>query len=175
MSKQNNDTEAETTSHELETLRNLIYGNQARAAEKRITHLERRVEAVYAELGETIRTKTGETGADSAAKLAKVRQELLERMDGQHADLGKRLDALAADMKNQINALQTKMEKLHAEQTERLLTLQADAQERDDDLRQELLTLTAWLDDQKTSRYTLGDLLVQLGDQLRQKKEEGNG
>lgn len=172
MSKQDNDTQPDPPSHELETLRNLIYGNQARAAEKRITNLERRVETVYAELGETIRSKTGEAGTHAAEQLAQVRRELLDRMDGQHADLVKRLDALAADMKSQLNALQAKMEKLHAEQTERLLTLQADAQERDDDLRQELLTLTAWLDDQKSSRYTLGDLLVQLGDQLRQKKEE---
>lgn len=162
--------------HELETLRNLIYGNQAKAADKRVNNLERRVESIYKELGDSIRTKTQSVAGSSGEKLAQVRQELLSRGDAQTVDLSQRLDTLAADFANQIKTLEetidAQIKHLHAEMTERLLTAQEDSQERDDALRSELLSLTAWMDDQKASRYSLGDMLVELGEQLRMKRED---
>lgn len=164
--------------HELETLRNLIYGNQARASEKRVGNLERRVEAIYGELGETIRAKTQAVAGTANEQVAQLRQDLLVRGDAQTADLNKRLDAITADFTNRLQSLEetllARINRLQAETTERLLTLQEDSQARDDGLRQELLTLTAWLDDQKTSRYALGDLLIGLGEQLRVKHEDAS-
>ncbi|MEM7111759.1 MAG: hypothetical protein AAF614_04955 [Chloroflexota bacterium] len=168
--------ESSGNTHELETLRNLIYGNQAKAAEKRVINLERRVETIYKELGDSIRSKTQAVAGSSGEKLSQVRQELLTRGDTQTTDLNQRLDALAANFSSQIKTLEenidAQIKRLHAETTERLLTLQEDTQARDDAIRTELLTLTAWMDDQKASRYSLGDMLVELGEQLRIKRDD---
>lgn len=51
---------------------------------------------------------------------------------------------------------------------ERTRTLQTEARQRDDGLRQELLSIAASLENKKTSRQDLGQMLMELGLRLRQ-------
>ncbi|HRO91568.1 MAG TPA: hypothetical protein PLC06_13810, partial [Promineifilum sp.] len=53
------------------------------------------------------------------------------------------------------------------EANERFRTLEEDARRRDDDLRAELLTVSAWLEDKKTSRHDLGQMLEEIGLKLQ--------
>ncbi len=65
--------------------------------------------------------------------------------------------------------LTEQMQKLNAEQKERSRAVQTEGRQQNDDLRQELLTLTAWLDDKKTSRQDLGLLLAEVAQRLQEK------
>ncbi len=87
------------------------------------------------------------------AALDALRQELVEQIQGTKSELSDRVDRLGADQSN------------------RLLAFQNEARQRDEDLRQELLTLSAWLDDKKTSRHDLGQMLVAMGQNLQGRGE----
>lgn len=87
------------------------------------------------------------------AALDALRQELVEQIQGTKSELSDRVDRLGADQSN------------------RLLAFQNEARQRDEDLRQELLTLSAWLDDKKTSRLDLGQMLVTMGQNLQGRGE----
>jgi len=63
------------------------------------------------------------------------------------------------------------LDKQSAEQTERTRTLQSEARQRDDSLRQELLSMAASLENKKTSRQDLGQMLMELGLRLRQEAD----
>jgi len=70
--------------------------------------------------------------------------------------LGDRIDKLSEDLPAQIRSLQT------------------ESRQRDDAQRQELLALASSLDDKKTSRYDLSQMLVELGQRLRNEKTDPN-
>jgi len=70
--------------------------------------------------------------------------------------LGDRIDKLSEDLSAQIRNLQT------------------ESRQRDDAQRQELLALASSLDDKKTSRYDLSQMLVELGQRLRNEKTDPN-
>jgi len=70
--------------------------------------------------------------------------------------LGNRIDKLSEDLPAQIRSLQT------------------ESRQRDDAQRQELLALASSLDDKKTSRYDLSQMLVELGQRLRNEKTDPN-
>lgn len=94
-----------------------------------------------------------EVQQELTAALDALRQELLEHIQMTKSELSDRIDRLDADQSN------------------RLLAFQNEARQRDEDLRQELLTLSAWLDDKKTSRHDLGQMLVEMGQNLQGRVE----
>jgi hypothetical protein len=128
-------------------------------------------------------------GADQGAQLRARQKELIERFDHQDAEqtvqlravqkeLSEGLDKLAADFLHQLRAAQKELsdqiEKQGVEQTERMRNLQAEARQRDDSLRQELLALTDSLENKKTSRQDLGQMLVEMGIRLRRESDSSS-
>ena len=78
---------------------------------------------------------------------------------------------MATDLLTQLRTTQKELgdriDRVNAEYSERVRTLQAETRQRDDSLRQELLTLASSLEDKKTSRHDLGQMLMELGQRLR--------
>lgn len=155
------------TSNDLEQLRAILYGNQARATEKRMTDLEARLETVRQELNDSITERVSSAAGSSASELAKTRQELSDQLARQQADSAaqnkaweERLDRLSTDLNKKLDHQINKLR-------QRLDDFRAETRQRNDDLRQEMLALGALLDNQKAGRAELGQLLVELGQQLQ--------
>jgi len=156
---------------ELEVLRDLIFGNQARDFAHRIADLDGRLEAVRRELkGEQ------DSRAQSVAKTASdqtiaLRKETGNRVDKEVQIIGERIEQMSSDLHELIEAttrtLESRLDRLQQEANERFRTLEEDARRRDDDLRAELLTVSAWLEDKKTSRHDLGQMLEEIGLKLQ--------
>ncbi len=108
------------------------------------------------------------TAADQTTAL---RKETVSRLDKEVQIIGERIDELATQLKEQMDTIQrtieTRLDRMQADSAERLRLLEEDARQRDDDLRAELLTVSAWLEDKKTSRETLGRMLEEMGQRLQ--------
>lgn len=138
------------TGNDLDQLRHILYGNQARATEQRLGDLEARLDSVHRELSADLDKQAASLSGSASAELTETRQSLSGQMDKMAADFSQRLD-------KQIKDLQ-----------KGLTDFRSEARQRDDDLRQEMLALGAMLDKKKTGRAELGELLVQLGRQLQE-------
>ena len=159
---------------ELEVLRDLIFGNQARDFTRRITDLDSRLETVRREL-----KNEQDTRAQSVAKTASdqniaLRKEANSRVDKEVQIIGERLDQLTTDfqelMESNRRALESRLDRVQEDNNERLRLLEEDARRRDDDLRSELLAISAWLEDKKASRHELGQMLEEIGQRLQVNK-----
>jgi uncharacterized phage infection (PIP) family protein YhgE len=121
-------------------------------------------------------------GTDQVSQLRAVQKDLAERLEKQnteqtaqtratHKELSDGLDRLQADFVRQLRAAQKELSdqiaKLSDEQAERMRSLQAETRQRDDTLRQELLAMAASIENKKTSRQDLGQMLVEMGLRLR--------
>jgi hypothetical protein len=121
-------------------------------------------------------------GSEQTAQLRSAQKDLAERLERQTSEqnaqlrtaqkeLSDRLDRLEADFVNQLRTarkeLDDQIEKMGVDQAERLRGAQTEARQRDDTLRQELLELAASLENKKTSRQDLGQMLIELGLRLR--------
>jgi DNA repair exonuclease SbcCD ATPase subunit len=121
-------------------------------------------------------------GTDQTTQLRAAQKELSDRLERQNNDQTAQLRALQKELSDGLEKLETdfvrqlraaqkelsdQIEKMGSEQAERLRNLQAEARQRDDGLRQELLNMTAALENKKTSRQDLGQMLVELGLRLR--------
>lgn len=156
---------------ELEVLRDLIFGNQARDFAHRIADLDGRLEAMRRELkGEQ------DSRAQSVAKTASdqtiaLRKETGSRVDKEVQIIGERIEQMSSDLHELIETttrtLESRLDRLQQEANERFRSLEEDARRRDDDLRAELLTVSAWLEDKKTSRHDLGQMLEEIGLKLQ--------
>lgn len=69
--------------------------------------------------------------------------------------------------------LEARLDRLQEDHNERVRLLEEEARRRDGDLRSELLTISAWLEDKKTSRHDLGQMLEEIGQRLRADSPEG--
>ncbi len=147
--------------------------------------LERVSGTAASQLAETraeFNRKLESQGSEQTSQLRAAQKDLAERFDRQSTDqtaqlraaqkeLSDRLDRLEADFVGQLRTtrkeLDDQIEKMGVDQSERLRGLQTEARQRDDSLRQELLDLAASLDNKKTSRQDLGQMLIELGLRLR--------
>lgn len=156
---------------ELEVLRDLIFGNQARDFSRRISDLDSRLDAVRRELKNEQETRSQAVAKTAADQTTALRKEAASRVDKEVQVLGERIEQLTADFQEQIESarrtLETRLDQLREDSAERLRLLEQEARQRDDDLRSELLTVSAWLEDKKTSRETLGRMLEEMGQRLQ--------
>lgn len=156
---------------ELEVLRDLIFGNQARDFSRRISDLDGRLEVVRRELKSEQESRAQTVAKTAADQTAALRKETTSRLDKEVQIIGERLDALAGQLQEQMASVQhtieARLDRMQADASERLRLLEEDARQRDDDLRAELLTVSAWLEDKKTSRETLGRMLEEMGQRLQ--------
>lgn len=150
MSKNKNTSEPKPeTGNDLDQLRNILYGNQARATEQRLDDLEVRLENINRELQNSLKDQAT-TLSDSTEKQFKAVEAKLTQTN---TNLNKRLDQQISELRKQLT------------------DFRVESRQRDADMRQEMLTLGAMLDKQKTGRSELGELLVELGQQLQQNAE----
>ena len=156
---------------ELEVLRDLIFGNQARDFSRRISDLDGRLEVVRRELKSEQESRAQTVAKTAADQTAALRKETTSRLDKEVQIIGERLDALAGQLQEQMASVQhtieARLDRMQADASERLRLIEEDARQRDDDLRAELLTISAWLEDKKTSRETLGRMLEEMGQRLQ--------
>lgn len=156
---------------ELEVLRDLIFGNQARDITKRITDLDTRLEAVRRELKGDLDTRGQAVARAASDQTTTLRKETSLRIDKEIQVLGERIEQLTTDLHELVDStrrtVEARLDRMEDEANERLRTIEEDARRRDDELRAELLTVSAWLEDKKTSRHDLGRMLEEMGRQLR--------
>ncbi|MDK0545403.1 hypothetical protein P6O83_15840, partial [Clostridium perfringens] len=92
-----------------------------------------------------------------------LRKETNSRVDKEIQIIGERIEQMSADMHELMettrHALEARLDRMQQDINERFRVLEEDARRRDDDLRSELLTVSAWLEDKKTSRHDLGQML----------------
>ncbi len=156
---------------ELEVLRDLIFGNQARDFTRRITDLESRLETVRRELKSEQDTRAQSLAKTATDQTVALRKETNSRVDKEFQIIAERLDQMSADLHELVettrHTLEARLDRMQEDMHERLRVLEEEARRRDDDLRSELLTISAWLEDKKTSRHDLGQMLEEVGLRLQ--------
>ena len=129
---------------ELERLRDILYGEQARATEDRLGSLENRLEKVRSELNALFR------------KEHKALQTSLEK---EINTLGKQLDEHEA-------AAAERLENARSELTNDFTNRLNDQAAQLRELRQQLVEISAALEESKVSRSDLGVMLVEMGQRI---------
>lgn len=156
---------------ELEVLRDLIFGNQARDFTRRLSDLDNRLETVRRELKGEQETRTQTVAKTAADQTLALRKEANNRIDKEVQVITERLEQLTVDLREHIDstrrAVETRLDRLQDDTVERLRLLEEETRQRDDDLRSEVLTLSAWLEDKKASRHDLGRMLEEIGQRLQ--------
>ena len=126
---------------------------------------------VRREFGEKLEKQS----TDQSSQLRAAQKELSERLDWQSTEQASQLSAVQRQLSDSIEKLATdfsrqlreshkelseRMDKASAEQAERMRTLQTETRQRDDALRQELVSMADSLDGKKASRQDLGQRSV---------------
>ena len=170
----------------LETLQDILFGNQAKATEERLDAIERQLAATRRELQDNFGKRLDALADKSASQLGAAQDELNQRLDKQDnkqvealkstkEELSASIKQLGEQLRDELpqnfRQLSEQLEASNTELSDRLLAAQEEARQRNGDLRQELLTLSAWLDDKKASRHDLGQMLADVGQQLQQESK----
>ncbi len=156
---------------ELEVLRDLIFGNQARDFTQRLSDIDDRLEAIRRELKSEQDLFTQSLTKSSVDQGTTLRKETHGRIDKEVQMLSERIEQLTADMSRQFEEarrmFEAKLDRLQTESGDRIRQLEEKTRQRDDDLRSEMLAASAWLEDKKTSRHDLGQMLEEIGLKLQ--------
>lgn len=159
------------TAGELEVLRDLIFGNQARDFSRRISDLDGRLEVVRRELKSELDSRAQAVAKTASDQTIALRKEANSRIDKEVNVIGERIEQLSADLNQLIESsrqtIEARLDRMQEDANERLRILEEEARRRDDDLRSELLAISAWLEDKKTSRHDLGQMLEEIGQRLQ--------
>lgn len=160
---------------ELEVLRDLIFGNQARDFTRRLSDLDSRLETIRRELKTEQETRSQSVAKNASDQTLALRKEANSRIDKEVQVIGERIEQMTTDLHDLVEqnrrAVESRLDRMQEEATERLRLLEEEARRRDDDLRAELLTISAWLDDKKTSRHDLGRMLEEIAQRLQASAE----
>lgn len=168
---------------DLAQLRDILFGNQARATEDRLNDLENRLHSVSNDLNSQIDSGLESTAQTAAKALAKARQALSQQIEDQQKEsynkfnqTHEKIDQLATDfaqqLKNAQQELQKNINQQVADLNRKLLDFQSEARRSDDNLRLEMLTLGSLLENQKAGRAELAAMFIQMANQLQE--ENGN-
>ncbi|MCA9970483.1 MAG: hypothetical protein KC425_09725 [Anaerolineales bacterium] len=84
---------AEPTQAELERLRDILFGSQARSTDRRMTGLETTVAALRQELTQLVEQKVGALANNATSQVSTTNRELGDRLVQQAADQNSRLRA----------------------------------------------------------------------------------
>ena len=148
---------AEPNGTELDRLREILYGSQSRATDKRLIDLETRLETYRRELTEALHEKINLTGEAAGSQLATARKELSDRLERQTTDQ-------AAQLRNAQQNLSGRIEEQSANQTAQLRAAQKELTDRLDrqsaDQAAQLRTVQRELSDRIENVYA--DVLAQL-------------
>lgn len=186
--KENTEVATPIEGSDLDQLRGILFGNQSRAIEERLDQLEMQLESLrqsgrdelrkessgLKQADEQIRSSLSQMIEEDAQALADTRKELKAFQRSVAEDLVKMKRELKQEIATQTELLQDNLESARKDLIERLIVKQSESRQRDDALRNELLALSAWLDNSKTSRMQLGEMLLQVGQQLQENGDSGS-
>ncbi len=156
-------TPSDANINELERLREILYGQQARSTDERFKDLAIRQETIRQELTEQINL----LGAQLSSRLEALAAELkerLEKQDGSQQQIAEankqafahQLDLLQADSSTQLAALKQSLETSHADLASQIQSALNVSEQS-----------AAALEDKKISRQAFGQLLAELGERLQ--------
>lgn len=141
---------------EVDRIRDIIMGPQMRLYEQQFRRITTQIEQLGKQL-EEIRATIDRQRADQEARTLKLQKETQQRLDSleagfatSHRELASRVEAQNTDLAAQVQ--------------ERSAELRRQGQET----REELTRAIASLEDDKTSRDHLGNLLVEMGTRLKE-------
>ncbi len=140
-----------TTINELEKLRDILYGEQVRGINERLTALEGNLQT----LSEQINGKISALDSESKQSLSQQTDEMKRLASEQSQKLQKESQGLVG----QIEEIRKQVEN----EAQR-------SQQRDETLKKELLDLLAKLESSKVTRSELGQALVELGKSVQHAK-----
>lgn len=172
----------DTRSGELENLREILFGNQARATDDRLNQLEENLQTLHRTFTDALNkqsTLLRETIATTEKGLATQISSQASLAQSNHQALEESINQLRADTKRQLEEVQAtfsqELETMRSSLSDQIRRMQNDSRQRDDDLRQELLTVSNWLDNKLTPRQDLGQMLVEIGQQLQSDNKDNAG
>ena len=131
------ETQKDTTATELENLRDILYGNQARQSERQLDEFNQRLSTNHAELKTMLETGLRDLRNSLEVKIATQGKELDERLTAQDNNqkarlsetkktLDERTEAQGDEAENQLRAAQRRQdERLDAQKTEQTSQLRA--------------------------------------------------
>lgn len=166
-------------SGELENLREILFGNQARATDDRLNMLEELLQKQQRDFTDALNKQAAaqRDATDTAERALKTQlTNQANTNQANHQALEESLSQLRADHKRLMDDMQAaftqELENLRSSLTDHIRRMQNESRQRDDDLRQELLTVSNWLDNKLTPRLKLGQMLIEIGQQLQ--SDNGN-
>ena len=166
-------------SGELENLREILFGNQARATEDRLNVLEELLQKQQRDFTDALNKQAAaqRDATDTAERALKTQlTNQANTNQANHQALEESLSQLRADHKRLMDEMKAaftqELENLRSSLTDHIRRMQNESRQRDDDLRQELLTVSNWLDNKLTPRLKLGQMLIEIGQQLQ--SDNGN-
>ncbi|MBE7536694.1 MAG: hypothetical protein HS124_13310 [Anaerolineales bacterium] len=112
---------------ELERVRDLLFGKQTKAIDRRLAQLETRIEVVQTGLTDLVETRIAELGKSFAAQFEALRKEALDHHDRQTAKQTTELQSAKQSLVEHIDAQEK-------DQTEKLRSVQRMLSERIDSL-----------------------------------------
>lgn len=154
-------------SNDLDQLRDILYGNQARATENRLADLEARLETVRRELNQAFNERITALADSSSSQLDKSYKKISDQLAKQQSNQESQNQALQGKITKLSADFGQQLEKQIDALSQQLTDFRTETRQRQDDLRQEMLTIGAMLDKQKAGRNELGQLLIDLGSQLQ--------
>lgn len=141
---------------EVDRIRDIIMGPQMRLYEQQFRRMTSQFEQVSKELDE-LRTALDQQRADQDARAAKIQQETQQR-----------LESLEAGFAATAKQLEAKVEAQNSDLAAQIRDRSAELRKLSQQNREELAKAIASLEDDKTSRDHLGDLLVEMGTRLKE-------
>lgn len=170
----------------LNTLRDILFGPQVQATDSRLVSLEKSLLQTKKELSKTIDEEIGKLRETGGSQLKTSKQEFEWQLEKQNTDQTTQLRNVQEEQKLALDKLSTnfderlqttqkklsdKIDELSNKLSEQMIEMQADFRNRDDNLRQQILTLSAWLDERKASREDLSEMLIDMGKNLQKAKK----
>lgn len=166
-------------SGELENLREILFGNQARATEDRLNMLEELLQKQHRDFTDALNKQGAAQREATDTAERSLKNQLTTQANAtqaNHQALEESLNQLRADHKRLMDEMQAaftqELENLRSTLSDQIRRMQNESRQRDDDLRQELLTVSNWLDNKLTPRLNLGQMLIEIGQQLQ--SDNGN-
>lgn len=149
---------------------------------QKVDTLEASFSTSFNSMRSELSSRLDEQQSEQTTSLRMMEQSLTERLDQQEIEqksewrnlqkeVNEGVEQLAEDFFTQLRNVQRelseRLEQLNTEQAERTRSLSNEGRKQNNDLRKELLSLAASLQDSKISRHELGQQLLELGQRLR--------
>lgn len=141
---------------EVDRIRDIIMGPQMRLYEQQFRRTAAQIEQIGKELDE-VRTALDRQRTDQEARTAKLQQDVQQRLEG--------LEAGFAQAHKQMEA---KAEAQNADLAAQIRDQSAELRKQSQQIREDLARAVSSLEDDKTSRDYLGNLLVEMGTRLKE-------